>query len=103
MPLYTARCSHCKREEDFYAKVDDRHNTPTCHDDPMNLVLMPARVQTFNAYVSPVDGSYIDDRAKHREHKKKHGLIEVGNEKLDQPKKQYDPGDEIGKELWNNW
>ncbi len=34
----------------------------------------------INAYQSMVDGSMIEGRKQHREHLKKHGLMEVGNE-----------------------
>lgn len=39
----------------------------------------------INGYISQVDGSWIDSKSKHREHLKRHRMIEVGN---DVPMKQ---------------
>lgn len=44
-------------------------------------VVMPDKA----GYVSPLDGSYVDGRAAHRAHMRKHGVIEVGNEPLRNP------------------
>lgn len=30
MPLYTARCKSCKKEQDYYASMAECHNTPKC-------------------------------------------------------------------------
>ena len=46
----------------------------------------------LDAYKSPIDGSYIGSRSKHRVHMKKHGVIEAGNEKLNRSwRKEYKP------------
>ena len=46
----------------------------------------------MQAYKSPLDGSIISSRSKHKAHKRQHGVIEVGNEKLDRPMtKNYEP------------
>jgi len=46
----------------------------------------------MQAYRSPLDGSIINSRSDHKQHKRKHGVIEVGNEKLDKPmSKDYNP------------
>jgi hypothetical protein len=34
----------------------------------------------INGYISQVDGSWIDSKSKHREHLKRHRMIEVGND-----------------------
>ena len=39
----------------------------------------------IGGYVSQIDGSYIESRSKHREHLKRHGMVELGN---DVPKQQ---------------
>ena len=31
-------------------------------------------------YISQVDGSWIESRSKHREHLKRHGMVELGND-----------------------
>ena len=39
----------------------------------------------IGGYISQVDGSWIESRSKHRDHLKRHGMIELGN---DAPTKQ---------------
>lgn len=34
-------------------------------------------------YKSPIDGSHISSKRAHRDHLKRHGVIELGNEKPD--------------------
>lgn len=34
----------------------------------------------IGGYVSQIDGSWIDSRSKHREHLKKHRMVELGND-----------------------
>jgi hypothetical protein len=40
-------------------------------------------------YTSMIDGSTITSRSHHREHLRAHGCIEVGNEKLPAPKREF--------------
>jgi hypothetical protein len=46
----------------------------------------------IGGYVSQVDGTWIESRSKHRDHLKRHGMVELGNDvpqqhkKLDVPK-----------------
>lgn len=42
----------------------------------------PQLMKSMGAYVSPVDGKHISTRAEHRDHLKRHRLVEVGNEKI---------------------
>lgn len=37
-------------------------------------------ISDIQGYVSQVDGSWIDSRSKHKEHLKKHRMVEVGND-----------------------
>lgn len=53
--------------------------------------------------ISPIDGEVITSRSAYRNHMKKHGVIDVGNEKLTRKKRTYDPGDSIKKELYHCW
>lgn len=86
MPIYTGKCDTCGEEQDFYRCVAEYDQLPECCGATVKRVIHASYLQaSFNTYKSPVDGSIIDDKSKHREHKRKHGLIEVGNEKLDQP------------------
>ena len=34
----------------------------------------------IQGYISQVDGSWIESRSKHREHLKRHGMVELGND-----------------------
>ena len=37
-------------------------------------------ISDIGGYISQVDGSWIDSKSKHREHLKRHRMIEVGND-----------------------
>lgn len=53
-----------------------------------NVRLTAPRVMSdIGGYISQVDGSWIDSRSKHRDHLKRHNMIELGN---DVPLKQKD-------------
>lgn len=34
----------------------------------------------ISGYISQVDGSWIESKSKHREHLKRHGMVELGND-----------------------
>jgi hypothetical protein len=45
------------------------------------LKRVPSMVMSdIGGYVSQIDGSYIESRSKHRDHLKRHGMIELGND-----------------------
>ena len=55
----------------------------------------PARSDTLSApmvmrdmaeYKSPIDGTMVTSRSHHREHMRAHDVIEVGNERMPQPR-----------------
>lgn len=53
---------------------------------------IPARLQIvgeIQPYKSMITGEMIDSRAKHREHLKRHGCVELGNEPLKALEKPY--------------
>ena len=50
---------------------------------------------------SPIDGEIISSRSAYRNHMRKHGVIDVGNEKLKPAKKQYRPDDGLRRTLYN--
>lgn len=52
---------------------------------------------------SPIDGSIISSRSAYREHMKKHGVIDVGNEKLKPARKEYKSDDGIKQTLYHLW
>ena len=51
----------------------------------------------IGGYVSQVDGSWIDSKSKHREHLKRHRMIEVGNDVPMQQKQVEMPNSEARK------
>ena len=57
----------------------------------MTRVLTPLHViEDMKPYRSPLDGSMVTSRDQHRNHMRKHDVIEVGNEKLEHKPKPYD-------------
>lgn len=40
----------------------------------------------IGGYISQIDGSWIESRSKHRDHLKRHGMIELGNDPITQHK-----------------
>lgn len=48
-------------------------------------VKLPYFMRDIGEYTSPVDGSVIATRSAHREHLKRHDMIEVGNERMPTP------------------
>lgn len=61
------------------------HNQPPKIEEPhpgrSDVFAVPHVIGAMREYQSMIDGSMITDRAQHREHLKKHGCVEVGNEK----------------------
>lgn len=40
----------------------------------------PMVASDISGYISQVDGSWIESRSKHRDHLKRHGMVELGND-----------------------
>jgi len=40
----------------------------------------PMVASDIGGYISQVDGSWIESRSKHRDHLKRHGMVELGND-----------------------
>jgi hypothetical protein len=93
MPLYPCKCE-CGHYEEVFRTVANAKDLPKHCGKPMQRVFTPHMVITdMQPYKSPLDGTWITTRTKHRSHMKEHGVIEVGNEKLTRPaSKPYDPG-----------
>ena len=64
--------------------------TPTCgkeeaerswEEKEKNLKRSASMVMSdIGGYISQVDGSWIESRSKHRDHLKRHGMVELGND-----------------------
>lgn len=89
MPLYTAKCAECGHITDYYSPVDKRDETPVHCGKPMERRFSPPHViEDMKPYISPLDGKPVKSRKAHRDHMVRHGVIEVGNEKLTRPATQ---------------
>lgn len=40
----------------------------------------PMVTSDIGGYISQIDGSWIESRSKHRDHLKRHGMVELGND-----------------------
>ena len=60
----------------------------------MKRYFTPTNVMAdMKEYQSPLDGSVVRSRKHHRDHMKRHDVIEVGNERIKPGlKKDYNPG-----------
>lgn len=48
-------------------------------------------IRDVETYISPIDRSIIRSRSDHRDHMKRHGVVELGTEKLHAPEKAKRP------------
>lgn len=63
-------------------------NCPLCGENTTDAIPMQygrvkpnlTVIQDIEPYKSPLDGSVISSRSRHREHMREHGVIEMGNE-----------------------
>jgi hypothetical protein len=104
MPLYDAQCE-CGAVTEIVRSYADRDVPETCAcGQAMKRVWLPSRVmRDIDGYQSPIDGKWVGSRSEHREHMKRHGVIELGNEK---PKlgafKASVPREMVREEIKNN-
>lgn len=49
--------------------------------------IAPMVASDIGGYISQVDGSWIESRSKHRDHLKRHGMVELGNDTINSHKK----------------
>ena len=84
MPIYSAHCNQCGKDEDFYRTGANYKDIPFCCGEQMERrICAPQVIKDIDPYVSMIDGSLITSRSQHREHLKANGCIEVGNEKME--------------------
>lgn len=95
MPIYAMKCP-CGHTEDIYRAIKDMDKDLPVHcGEPMSRrVVAPMVAADIQPYRSMCDGSMITSRSQHREHMRRHGVIEVGNEKL--PERKSTIGDAPG-------
>lgn len=56
-------------------------------------------MRDMGGYVSPIDGSYIGGRSEHRDHVRRHDLVEVGNERIGSMDRPQDSGRRAGYDI----
>lgn len=68
----------------MYRSIAQRNDDlPACCEETMHRkIVAPMVAADIAPYQSMATGEYITSRAHHREHLKRHRLIEVGNEQL---------------------
>jgi hypothetical protein len=92
MPEIAFTCDPCKRLFGRYKRDDEpwTHECPSCgklitdgigpHGEGMKVSHLRLPSDQYD-YVSPIDGKHISSKRAHRDHLKRHGVIELGNEK----------------------
>jgi hypothetical protein len=83
MPIYAMKCP-CGHTEDIVRTVARMNeDLPEHCGQPMSrMIVAPMVAADIQPYRSMCDGSMITSRSQHREHLRRHGVVEVGNEKL---------------------
>ena len=99
MALVTIKkaCPVCKAEHEEYdtKQMTDKEyyltywkyelGTPEAEEawkvkQQMTVRQAPMVQSDISGYISQVDGSWIESKSKHREHLKRHGMVELGND-----------------------
>ncbi len=81
MPIYKVACQSCDHEDDIYRTIAEMDNLPNHCGRRMQRIICGANVITdIKPYRSMQTGEMITSRSQHREHLKRHGLLEIGNE-----------------------
>lgn len=102
MPIYPCECKACGHYDEPWLPVSEYDKLPECCGQQMARVFTaPFVVEDMKPYKSPIDGQWVTTRSQHRDHMKKHDVVEVGNEKLTRPaRKEYKPDKELKKQLY---
>jgi len=92
MPIYAMMCQ-CGHEEDVYRSISKMNDDlpKHCGITMQRKIVAPMVTADIQPYQSMCDGSWITSRSQHRAHLKHHNVVEVGNEKLQAPKKHIAP------------
>lgn len=83
MPVYRVKCDACGCEADIFRFLAEYNDLPQHCGSPMHrMVCAPMVSSDIGEYRSIVTGEMIGGRRQHKEHLKKHGLHEIGNEPI---------------------
>jgi hypothetical protein len=98
MPIYATKCAVCDARQDVYRTIAKYKDLPECCGQMVDRVIVaPMVIADCTPFKSIVDGSIVNSNAGRREHMKKHGLIELGNEPI--KKQEYRGDHNVRKEL----
>lgn len=85
MPIYRIKCAECGAEDEVIRKLAEYDNLPEhCGHKMLRMVCLPMVSADIGEYKSIVTGETIGSRSAHREHLRKHNLVEIGNEPIKQ-------------------
>lgn len=100
MPIYALQCLSCGSEQDVFRSVAEMNrDLPDCCGETMSRkIVAPMVAADIAPYQSMATGEWISSRSAHKEHLKKHRLVEVGNETL-KPKTITPPKQEERKKM----
>lgn len=113
MPEIVFKCEPCKLLFSRYKRDGEAwdHHCPWCgeciHDGtgPHGEGMKKSHLRLPNDqydYLSPIDGAHISSKRAHRDHLKRHGVIELGNEKPElKPFAPHIPKESIRQEMRN--
>ena len=81
MPIYTVSCNKCGKEQEIYRPISEMDDLPKCCGKKVSRIIsMVSVIQDIKPYKSMVTGETISSRSAHREHLRRHKLVEIGNE-----------------------
>lgn len=83
MPLYDASCSKCGTTVEVWRSMAERDHLGSCDcgGERYRIFIPPRAMSDIDGYVSPIDGKWVGSRSEHRDHMRRHGVMELGNEK----------------------
>jgi hypothetical protein len=87
MPVYVMGCS-CGHTEEIYRSISRMNEDlpEHCGVVMQRKIVAPMVAADIQPYRSMITGEMIHSRSQHRAHLSAHGCVEVGNEKMPEPK-----------------
>lgn len=82
MPTYTYECPRCERQrtEILTLAQHETFRPRHCRKVMMQVMFAPQITTDIQPYRSMITGERIAGRSQHRDHLRRHGCVEVGNE-----------------------
>ena len=80
MPLYDVKCIDCGATAELFASHSaPLPNCPECLGEMQRMISAPRIMSDIAEYESLMDGTRITSRSHHREHMKRHNVVELGD------------------------